>query len=150
MAQLPLTEELYEAYRQTIYQVTLPHGPFELRVDTRHPRFDEAVRIHNARTWGFISAENPLSRKTEPDINEANHARLLQALAALGHLVFPAWGVPQGNDWTPEKSLCAFGIHADSLRTLGLQFGQNAVVWGETGHPARMLWCHAAPPEHPP
>jgi len=145
-ATTPLCEDVYHAYCQTLYQVTLPTRAFTLRVGVRHPAFDEALRDHHTQTWGFITAANPRSEITAAPLNQARHAQLCAVIKEAGYPMFPGWGIPQNNDWDPEQSLCIFGIQSENLRKLGIQFEQNAVVFGALAHPAQFLWCLATPP----
>ncbi len=55
--------------------------------------------------------------------------------------VLPGAGVGTGGDWPPEPSLLILGIREEDALHLARRFGQNAIVAGTLGEPARLVWC---------
>ena len=95
-----------------------------------HPAFDAALDALGVASWGFISAANPMSQAVDPHVNHAQHDALIQAAQRMGYPVFPGLGIPENDAWDPEPSLCVCNISAPALQKLGIQFRQNAAVWG--------------------
>ena len=141
-----LSAALYAAYCQTTYRVHLPDGPYDLKVGATHPAFDAALDALGVASWGFISAANPMSQAVDPHVNHAQHDALIQAAQRMGYPVFPGLGIPENDAWDSEPSLCVCNISAPALQKLGIQFRQNAAVWGAVRGAAQFVWCLGLPP----
>jgi hypothetical protein len=111
-------------------------APLVLRVGERNRSLDRLLYRYRQRDWAFITAWNPRSRPLPRWRNE----RRQRALAWLLPLALLGAGVGAGATWV-EESLLALGVTAGRARRLARQFGQNAVVAGRRGGPARLIWC---------
>ena len=127
------------AYRATTYAAALPGGVVALRVGGTHSALDAFLAAAGATSWAFVSAWNPRSAPLPAEENATRQRALVAAVGALGLAAFP--GVGRGDDGSPpEESLLIAGITRDAAGALGERFSQNAVVFGELGRPAELLW----------
>jgi hypothetical protein len=108
-------------------------------VGQRNRPLERLLHRQHRRDWAFLTAWNPRSRRLPRWRNE----RRQRALARLLPLALLGAGVAADGRWA-EESLLAFGVPPGRARRLARQFGQNAVVVGRRGVPARLLWCTAA------
>lgn len=123
---------LFSAYCNTTYRVFFPDGAVDIRIGETQPRLDERL---GGQSWAFISAENPGSRQACD--NAERHGRLVERLK--GFESYPGLGIPDEGHWSPEKSLLVSGISEQEAARIGLEFGQNAILCGEAGEPARLV-----------
>lgn len=137
---------LEAAYRATTYVVDHPDGEIGIRIGEHHPRLDALLAAHGATEWAYITAWNPGSVKKSFKNNKLQNNRLRAAVRAAGHVCYPGRGRPDGGAWTPEESLLVVGIAEAQAVALGARFGQNAVVTGVAGGPARLRWCAVRAP----
>ncbi len=152
---------LFDAYRNTQYVVE-PFGRggglrFELRVGERNPAFELLVADEETSptTWAMLTAYNPGSQKRSNRENQAAHRRLKRLLEKCSARVWVGHGSSEDGTWS-EPMWVAAGIALENALELGRQFGQNAVLFGEVGGPARLLVSddgrdetHGAPRERP-
>lgn len=131
------------AYRGTIYEAWTPGGTIEIRIGARCPAVDALLAAHapDAPGWAYITAWNPGSRPLSREDNRARN----QALERLAREACAACftGVGRGEDgaWEPEESFLLVGIDRARALALGARFEQNAIVFGERGAAAELLWC---------
>ena len=134
------------AYRATTYWVEPATAPrFGLRCDERSETLDGMLGEAGVRTWAFLTACNPGSRRLDAAMNAARMARLaasvetlgLQAIAGVG--IGDAEGV-HGGEWPAEPSLLVLGICEADAIALGRQFGQNAILVGTIGGCPTLVW----------
>lgn len=135
--------DLFRAYSQTTFVADVPEGVIEIRVNRRNPELDEVLAQCGSTTWGFVTAWNPGSVPLSLEENRRRQATLVRATSEMCKQTWPGRGVPDAGDWIPEESLLVADLTADEALRLGRRFGQLAVVWGEVGHPARLLSCSA-------
>ena len=130
---------LEKAFVNTVYRTFFPGESVDIRIGILHPRLDELI---GGRPWAFISACNPGSVLCSD--NAARHTRLIEKLDDLGYRHFPGTGIPLEGGWPPETSLLVCGIGDREAVALGLEFGQHAIVCGECGKAARLVWSGKA------
>ena len=133
-----MTPGLRKAYFQTAYVVRAPSGVHALRIGGRHPAFDAELEKADAQCWAVVTAWNPGSiPRTAPE-NAAAQAALLDAVAGLGLVGWPAEGRADSGGWR-EESVCVLDMDAAAAIAMGRRFGQLAVVVGKLGGPAQLL-----------
>jgi hypothetical protein len=135
-----MMKNLEAAYLGTSYDVDGPEGRIVIRVGEKAPLLDRILRRHHARTWAFVTAANPGSLMFPDDENHQRHADLEKLVRASGYLHFPGESVGDDGTWSAEASLLVIGISANDAATIGRTFSQNAIVIGEMGEPARLMW----------
>ncbi len=139
---------LAEAYRRTAYVVWPPgrgaDEPFVLRHGALHPEWDRflAREAAGCREWAMVTAYNPRSKRPPDDADNVRaHAGLERELRALTDTVWPGEGRGDDGAWTPEPKWMAVGISLSEALRLGRAFGQNAILHGLVGGPARIVLC---------
>lgn len=133
-------EQLERAYRATTYEVELPWETVPVRIDGRYPEIDAYVRTAASRTWTVITAFNP---RSQPCTREENGRRLIELARRVhtgGRHVRNAEGVPDDDTWLPELSYFVTGLQRNEALALAAEFEQYAIVFGEIGGPAELLW----------
>ncbi|AOX99252.1 DUF3293 domain-containing protein [Jeongeupia sp. USM3] len=132
-------QRLEAAYRATRYVV--PALQLGLRIGRRHPDLDAVLQQHGVVAWAFVSAANPRSVALCEHENRARHQNLTDTLAQCGVTWFDGIGEPLDAGWAPESSALVLGVSAERATQLGHDFDQYAVVFGELGGAAQLLWC---------
>lgn len=128
------------AYRATTYRVHFGDGDADIRVDQFQPRVDRWLEDFGADRWAYVTAANPGSARLGDDDNQLRQAQLLAALAADSWPSVDGESIADAGDWPVEAGVLIGGMTpADALR-LARRFGQNAILAGERGRPARLVW----------
>lgn len=100
------------------------------------------LRQLGARCWGFMTAWNPRSWVLPRWRNQGRNAVLRRELRRQGFRFLAASS--DGPDYAAELGFFVLNIDATAIRRLGLDHCQNAVLAGECGGSARLLWCDGA------
>lgn len=132
-----MNRQLLQAYQQTTYRVLAPE--FDIRIGELHPNLDQFLRKSGYKTWAFITAWNPKSQELSTSENRARNSSLLSRLKSHQLSTYKALGIPDEGDWTPEESFFIPDISRQQAMELGLQHGQNAIVFGDIGKDAELL-----------
>jgi hypothetical protein len=135
-------DRLDEAYRATTYFVDGPSGRFALRVGHANAEIDALTAAHQVDAYTYITAYNPSSVAAPRAQNENRQRELEQVVAESSHPFYRGEGQGYG-DWPAEPSLLVLGVDEAEAAALARRFGQAAVVFGERGGPARLLWTEA-------
>jgi hypothetical protein len=130
---------LEEAYRATTYFVDGPSGRFALHIGRASPEVDALTAAHQVDAYTYITAYNPGSVAAPRAQNEKRQRELKQAVVESSHPFYRGEGQGDG-DWPAEPSLLVLGVTEAEAAALARRFGQAAVVFGERGGPARLLW----------
>lgn len=133
--------ELERAYRATDYIASLPAGSVILRIGETSPQLDAHLEIQQQATWAFITSDNPRSQLQTAEVNAARLEQLREDLTESGLTIYPGKGVGHDAQWPPENSFLILGISREEALDLGAKWDQNALVYGEKGKPAELLWC---------
>ena len=94
---------------------------------------------HHVKTYTYITAYNPGSVAAPSEQNEIRQRELEQLVAESGYLFYRGVGIGDG-DWPAEPSLLVLGVSEAEAAAMARRFGQAAVLFGEKGGPARLLW----------
>jgi hypothetical protein len=121
------------------YQVCLGAKKISIGVDDRNPDLDRVLGRYGARCWCFITAWNPESRLRPGWRNRGSQRILLQQLTRSGLVFLQGYGV--GENWPREPSFLVMDIMIRDAIKLGSRFRQNAMLFGEVGGAARLVWC---------
>lgn len=117
------------------------HRVAKRRIDETHSELDTLLDERDADQWAYITAWNPASRPLATEDNHARKAHLEQELTAAGYPLYPGEGVPDNDDWEPEKSVLVVGISRQLAVRFGVKYGQNAIVCGRVGEAPVLAWC---------
>lgn len=141
-----LTDELIAAYRSTSYKVLeSPIGvPFVIRIGERSPEADALCVKLEADCWAFITSCNPESVVLPDEKNAALLETLKRDLRQKGYNFYLGIGQSQDETWLPEQSLFVPGIKAKDAARLGTNYRQHAIVTGDVGDVAILLYCRSA------
>ena len=117
-----------QAYLDTEYHVILSQH-LTLRVGQPNEDLLAAHQRQKVDCSAFLTACNPYSEVTEPEINAARQAALAQELANMNLAFFPGVGKHPSNGWPGEDSFLVFGLGLEAAVELGGRFGQNGFIW---------------------
>lgn len=134
--------DLERAYRRAVYRLELPAGPLDLEIDRPSAPLARLLCEHGVRCAAFLTAWNPGSVLTDPELNRAAQAALLEAVARLGHPTLPGVAVDPDGVWPNEDSVLVLGIDLTAARGLARRFGQNALVWIGAGAIPTLVWVN--------
>lgn len=135
------TALLAPVYISTTYRVDAPGGPIALRVGLPSAALDRLLKRRGQRTWAFITACNPHSRRLPGWRNLARQRRLQTLSGQQGFVALSGIGMGDAPGWPPEPSLLLVGIDRARARRIARLFGQNAIVAGRRGGAAELVWC---------
>lgn len=122
-------------YLATTYEA---EGGIRLRVGEWCPSLEEELRRRGARAWAYLTAWNPRSIPLSSEVNRDAQARLEKELAARGIAYLSGASRPDDGS-PPEPSVLAFSSREEA-EALGRAFCQNAIVAGELGGVAELVW----------
>jgi hypothetical protein len=132
---------LTAAYRSTTYWVDTAAGAIALRVGRGSAALDRLLKRRGVRTWAFVTACNPRSRRLPAWRNFERQRRLERLSRRLGFAVLPGVGAGDDPAWAPEPSFLILGISRQRARRLARSLGQNAIVAGRRAAPPELVWC---------
>lgn len=132
--------ELDAAYRATTYRVFLPEGVVELRIDSVSSDFAAWLKAKGVNTWAIVTAANPGSQQISIRENAEHQAKLECELLEAGFEPFVVEAVADDGQWPVEESCLVPGIDPSKVIALARQFGQNAVLLGESDGVPRLAW----------
>ncbi len=141
MATNNIGDALERAYRDTAFEVDGPESHFVIRIGEISEPLDALLRRHRQRSWAYITACNPRSVRLAADENAQRQAKLQACLRADGFVIYSGKGVPAEPGWRPEDSFLVLGMTPEQALRVGAMFEQNAVVAGEAGTAAALLFC---------
>jgi hypothetical protein len=135
-------DRLEAAYRASTYFVDGPAGRFALRVGQTSAEVDALAAAHQVNTWTYITAHNPGSVMTAGQQNERRQRELEKTVEESYYPIYSGEGKGEG-EWPAEPSLLVLGVSETAAAAMAHRFGQAAVLFGERGSPARLLWTDA-------
>lgn len=135
------TAARHAAYRATAFRVDAPGGGFDLRVGTHAPELDALLDLAGARCWAYVTAHNPGGRLRDAAANEADQRRLAERVRRTGLTAIAGRGIGANGGWPPEESLLILDLARDAAIALAREFGQEALVAGNRGGVAELVFC---------
>jgi len=133
-------EALLQAYLATDYQVyPTPSQTLHIRVNQINSEVDYFLDEH--QSWAYITAWNPNSQLLPAAENKQRNQVLAKTLASKGFTFYKGKGVPDEGDWLPEVSFLVIDISKEAAIKIGQDYGQKAIVWGQVGLPATLVFC---------
>ncbi len=133
---------LDDHYRATTYRVFVPdEQPIDIRIGEASAKLDALLAKHGVEAWAYVTAWNPASRQLEAQANRARQAALSDVVRERGWVHFEGEGIPANSTWQPEASVLVLGIARSDAVALGARFGQRAIVAGERGGAAVLVYC---------
>jgi hypothetical protein len=127
------------AYETTDFRVLEPQA-FTLRVG-QHSAELQALYVELGVTCaGYLTAGNPYSAETSAAENALAQQSLIRRLSLDGYPTLRGLGVDPSGEWRGEESIFVPGLSLERAKSLGIDFGQNAIVWaGDDAIPQLVL-----------
>jgi hypothetical protein len=139
-----VTMELEEAYRRTIYRVTVGGEVIELRVGERSLKLEESLHDYGQDHWVLITAFNPRSRPISLKENQRRDKKLEAQLIESGYLMFRSKAIDPEGIWPDEWGFVAFGMKTFEGHAIAKKFDQNAILTGSSGLPVHLHFVDRA------
>jgi len=145
---------LLESYLRTTYRVTELAPPVDIRIGEPCPALDALLDLHTARSWAFITAWNPGSKKLGAAENQRRQAALEAEVKQGGTVFYRGAGIPDdatsafrlpsssSAPWEPEESLLIIGMDREQAVKLGKKYAQAAIVAGDRSAPAQLVFIN--------
>ena len=136
------TPELEAAFLATTYRVVAPELVFDLRIGEPDPAFAAFLQQRGVANWGIMTACNPGGRQTLTE-NAQRHAALQARLDTLGLHYLSASNHADSGRWPVEPGFCVLDASEETLCRLAAEFGQAAIVFGQTGQcRGQLIWIN--------
>ncbi len=132
--------QLELAYRATHYLVEAPVGRLTIRIDQPHPELDSWLTDLGCHCWAYLTAHNPGSVLLSAAENRQRQAALEEEVKEAGWRFCTGEGIGIGGDWPAETSLLILDVKREQAIALAQRFGQAALLFGEVGQPAQLIW----------
>ncbi|MEM5438871.1 DUF3293 domain-containing protein [Paraburkholderia diazotrophica] len=117
-----------QAYLETHYCVR-GAMPATLRIGEFNASLAAIHDAYAVRSSAFVTACNPLGQMLDDAANVSLQIELARELSQRGFTFIDGIGKHPSNGWPGEPSFLMLGVSLQDAKALGLQFGQNAVVW---------------------
>jgi len=130
---------LIKAYQNTHYIVHDGPKDFVLRVSINSLELKFLYEKHNAKTAAYISAFNPYSQITSPELNTQAHTQLKTICTNRNYIIYEGDGTDSSGLWKPEKSLLLLGLSFSEACQLGTDFQQNAILFAGNDPTPRLI-----------
>ncbi len=98
---------------------------------------------HGSRTWAYVTAYNPASVLLDPEENQRRQRELETDLTRRGRHYYRGQGLGTHGDWPAEQSVLILDLGRDEALELAEKYGQAALVFGELGQAAELLWTNS-------
>ncbi len=123
-----IPRELIMAYEATDFRVLEPHV-FTLRVGQRSAELQSLYVDLGVTCAAYLTAWNPYRYETSAAENALAQQSLIRSLSLDGYPTFQGLGVDPAEKWLGEASIFVPGLSLERAKSLGIDFGQNAIVW---------------------
>ncbi|TGD72183.1 DUF3293 domain-containing protein [Mangrovimicrobium sediminis] len=127
------------AYDTTLFDCQLPDCVITLSPGEMAPDLDEHLKQWECDCWCFITACNPRSQQLDDEANRERQRILGDVLRMKNEYVFDGVGRSASGDWY-EQSFFVAGIDFLQAEALAIIFEQNAILIGQRGGPAELLF----------
>ncbi|MFK7993527.1 MAG: DUF3293 domain-containing protein [Granulosicoccus sp.] len=136
-----IDKSLEVAYQTTSYKFTSKGRTATIRIGQVCVELEDLCHEHAVTSWAVITAYNPFSRPLPASANQ-HRQQLLQSLLSIAKFeFFEGEGIGESGDWPPEPSFLVLGIDQEKALAYGTVFDQNAIVYGNSGSVAQLLFC---------
>ena len=134
------TSELEAAYRATTYQVFLPGGTCELRLDVPCEALRAWLETAGCSAFALITAHNTGGQPAAEAINAERQSQLECELLEGNYEPYAALHVADDKAWPIEESCFVPDISPEDACALAADYGQNAVVCGASDGVPHLVW----------
>lgn len=132
MPKSDIAEGLITAYRAAYYRAGSGGDTITLRVDEHSEPLSLLFAATGHRCAAFLTACNPFGAVENLEANMKACADLRNSLdrhVARPEQIIEGESIDPLGKWPAEKSFLALGLDLETSQTLGMEFGQNAIVW---------------------
>lgn len=129
LANTTIDPDKIAAYCKTSYCLILESGTLELEIDIRHDGLSAVFSRHSVECGAFITAHNPKGTLQADNLNQQAHVSLANKVLSLRLHSLDAYTRTHADNWPSEHGLFVLGIELEQARSLGSDFGQDALVW---------------------
>jgi hypothetical protein len=133
-----ITLELEEAYRRTIYRVSVRGEVIELRVGERSVKVEDILRDCGQAHWVLITAFNPRSNIISLEENLRRDKELEAKLVESGYETFRTKAIDPKGTWPDEWGFLVIGVKTFEGQAIARKFDQNAILTGGIGLPVHL------------
>ena len=123
-----VSKDLIKAYENTDFCVLEPNR-FTLRIGKQSSELADLYVEMGVHSAGFLTAWNPHSAEASAEDNANAQRSLFRLLSSEGYPTLKAFGVDPSGEWPGEESVFVPGLDLERAKSLGVEFGQNAIVW---------------------
>jgi len=131
------------AYQRTTYWVHLSRQHIPVRIGRCNHRLDRFMNSSGYKKFAIISATNPASEPIKKSKNIFLNQLLKYKIIRKGLRFHPTLACADARNWPNEAGWIIFDNELSEIMTLGDQFGQLAIVTGETGKITTLVWLQS-------
>ena len=124
-----LSEELIGKYLTAQYQIRMDTSAITLQIGRRSAPLAALLRATANQNAVYITACNPASKLISPEENQSAMVRLYEKVTCYSNHIYCGKSIDPSGEWPAEESLLVLGIDLSTARSIGQEFGQNAIVW---------------------
>lgn len=136
--QSEISPKLRDAYQRTVFEVLEPMK-FVLRASVPSHELVTLYRQWGHQSAAVVTACNPFSAPQSAEQNRKQMLLLDAQIRAIGLAPLAAAGRDREGKWPPEESLLVLGLDLQPAVRLGVEFGQNAVLWAGSDYIPRIV-----------
>ncbi|HWZ48438.1 MAG TPA: DUF3293 domain-containing protein [Herbaspirillum sp.] len=136
-----ISAELIADYRAATYRVDSPTRTINLTINAYSKELESLHAHYQVASSAFITAYNPYSEPTAPEVNRASQEALMTQIEALHLPSIPGAGVCADSDSLPEPSVLILGISFEQASALAHQYRQNAFIFSDKTAIPRLHLC---------
>jgi len=137
---LNIDQHTLQAYLNTTYVTKKPN--LTIKIGEVNQPLNVFLFDNNSFFWTFISASNPYSTALSDDENELHYIDLIESAKTMNLRYCEGYGVPNDEQWKPEKSLLILDISKKDAIKLGKKYKQNAIVFGKIHQAPELVFCN--------
>lgn len=136
---MPTRNELAAAFAATTYRAFLPGGPVDLRIGEDSPQLGAWLVAEGWAAWALLTAWNPGGERRDDAANVARQSALEVKLLEMDYEPFAGENLADAGDWPAEDACFVPGLPRDRALVLAREFGQAAILWGDSAIP-QLVW----------
>ena len=129
------------ATSSTTYWVDLPHQSVAFRLNKFNPEIDAFLAAQGQERWAFLTAYNPRAHTASAQQNQYHQRLLIRDVANMGLEFLGGSDVSDDGGFPPERCIFILGISVEKALQLAARHRQAAIVVGERGQPARLIYA---------
>ena len=125
----------------TTYWLDLPDQSIAFGLNKVNPEVDAFLAAQGQERWAFLTAYNPRAHTASTQQNQYHQRLLIRDVANMGLEFFAGSDVSDDGSFPPERCIFILGISVDKALPLAARYRQAAIIAGERGQPARLIYA---------